>query len=104
MYKTRRGIYLNLKYSEYAYTDGEYTFYFSSKFYKDKFESQIEEMQNYLEDYLKTKFGMNVLVNYKIAQILLYKQIEKRGFLVKYKERLYTSIDSFVIYVDLGRR
>lgn len=62
----------------------DFMFYFSSKFYKDKFESGYK-------DYLRSEtLKLNVrykMIVYADEMLLLsfYKMIEKRGFKVKYK-------------------
>lgn len=81
MPKTKRGIYHNLKESKYTISNGEVVFFFSSLFYLEKF------MECYQENRLKpkyrriekeTKLNLNML-----ADIVLYREIERRGFRVK---------------------
>ena len=59
-------------------------FYFSSKFYLEKF---IKDHINFIRDEtmkLKIKFKCNIYCDEMIL-LLLYKKIEKRGFKVLYK-------------------
>ena len=80
---TRDGIYHNLLESEYVITNGVITFYFSSEFYMNK----------YLEEYKEHRIVFNKRIKYTIkdspfdlnllSDIVLYKQIEKRGFRAK---------------------
>ena len=81
MPKTKRGIYHNLRESKYTISNGEVVVFFSSLFYLEKF------MECYKENRLKpkyrriekeTKLNLNML-----ADIVLYREIEKRGFRVK---------------------
>lgn len=76
--KTRRGIYYNLEESPYITKFRDFKFYFSSQFYRNKFEVL-------LPDYIKAeteKFNHKFNVNINIEDILsfnLYRKIEKRG-------------------------
>lgn len=82
---TRSGIFHNLRESKYVISNSEMAFYFSSKFYLDKFMERYKEnrmefesrMENLLKD---SPFNVSAL-----ADIKLYKDIEKRGFFVKIK-------------------
>ena len=80
MPSTIRGIYHNLKESEYTASDSEVVFFFSSKLYRDKF---LEEYENHREAFL-TKMhrltGEIPLNMTTLADITLYRRIEKRGF------------------------
>lgn len=61
-----------------------FLFYFSSSFYKNKFE---KEYQDYIKSEtlkLNVKYKMQVYAD-EMLMLSLYKQIEKRGFRVKYK-------------------
>lgn len=82
--QSARGVFYDLLDSNYIYLHGNIRFYFSSKFYLNKFSLKIDE-------FIKNE-KMKFLVNYKIdidAEILfmitLYRKIEKRGFRVVYK-------------------
>lgn len=82
--KSARGIFYDLKDSDFIYLAGNSKFYFSSNFYLQKFILEIDE---FIKNE-KAKF----LVNYKInldadlfLMITLYRKIEKRGFRVVYK-------------------
>jgi hypothetical protein len=80
---TAKGIFHNLRESKYVISNSEITFYFSSKFYLNKFMAEYpdhrEKFQNRMETLLKdSPFNVNTL-----ADIKLYKDIEKRGFFVK---------------------
>lgn len=80
---TAKGIFHNLRESKYVISNKEVTFYFSSKFYLNKFMAEYqdhrEKFQSRMENLLKdSPFNVNTL-----ADIKLYKDIEKRGFFVK---------------------
>lgn len=89
--KTKRGIYTNIKESEYTYSvffnqNGvhlDYTFYFSSEFYRNKFENrhkeEIHRFNRSLNNVYKDKFD---IVADPLAWIRLYCLIEKRGFYI----------------------
>ena len=82
--KTKRGIYLDLEFSDYVFKDDNFEYYFSSKLYLDKFK------ETYLTDIslneIKFHLKHDVLINFDLPlAISLYKKIEKRGFRVLYK-------------------
>ena len=77
----------------------EFAFYFSSKFYMDKF------MRTY-PDYLRTE-TLKLSVKYKMIVnademllLSLYKMIEKRGFKVKYKGNILIKYYFIVCNLD----
>lgn len=72
-------IYLDLKKSPYKYKIGCLEFYFSSKFYLNKFK---KEGNKYAEnESLKFAIKYKVTANlYTIFLISYYKKVEKRGF------------------------
>ena len=83
--KTENGIYLDLAESEYRVKKLGLTFFFSSKFYMEKFENQVETYTH--NEMLKLYNKYRVSSNFKIyLTIAFYKKIEKRGF------RIYDNI------------
>lgn len=79
-------VYNDINESNYTFKYDNLVFYFSSKFYQEKF---IREYSDYLKDEimkLKIKFKCNIYCDEMIL-LLLYKKIEKRGFKVLYKGR-----------------
>ena len=77
-------VYNDINESIYTFKYDNLVFYFSSKFYQEKF---IREYSEYLKDEimkLKIKFKCNIYCDEMIL-LLLYKKIEKRGFKVLYK-------------------
>lgn len=98
--KSKRGIYYNLKESEYIYIIDDFKFVFSSLFYlslfKQNLESYIEYEQKRLNQKINTKIDLKevILLNH-------YKKIEKRGFLVYYKNK---EIKDYNFIVNLETR
>lgn len=77
---TRRGIYHNLKESEYTVSNSEIVFFFSSKVYQEKFLREYRENRKCFRHRLN-KQGKDIPINLDIiADITLYQTIEKRGF------------------------
>lgn len=77
-------VYNDINESNYTFKYDDLIFYFSSKFYLEKF---TKEHFNFIHDEtmkLKIKFKCNIYCDEMIL-LLLYKKIEKRGFKVKYK-------------------
>jgi hypothetical protein len=76
---TKRGIYHNLKESKYTISNGEVVFFFSSMLYLNKF---MDEYQNNREKYRK-KFKKDAMLELNfdfLYDLVLYQEIEKRGF------------------------
>lgn len=89
MAKTKRGIYHNLQESEYATSNTEVAFFFSSRFYLEKFlEEYFEYRVNFRIRLSKTMKVDNMNTDL-LADIHLYKDIEKRGFRVNINTKLY---------------
>lgn len=79
-------IYNDINESNYTFKYNDLVFYFSSKFYLEKF---TREYSTFLKDEtmkLKIKFKCNIYCD-EIILLLLYKKIEKRGFKVLYKSK-----------------
>lgn len=77
--KTVRGVEYKLKDSEYKYSCKGLSFYFSSKFYLNKF---VDNVENFVENEL-IKFESRYKVKISLELLLYityYKKIEKRGF------------------------
>lgn len=75
--QTRKGIFLNLKESEYSFTTDGYTFYFSSIKYLEKFKNTVENYVTYESLKLETRYKIR---NYFRVYFLFayYKKIETR--------------------------
>lgn len=77
--KTVKGIYLDLKESEYKISVSGLTFYFSSKFYLDKFSKNVKEYIKEETIKINVKYKVNIDLTIYLM-IAFYKKIEKRGF------------------------
>lgn len=78
-------VYNDINESEYKITYDKLTFYFSSKFYLEKF---TREYSNFIKDEtmkFKIKYKCNAYID-EMLLLLLYKKIEKRGFRVLYND------------------
>jgi hypothetical protein len=84
---TARGVYHNLKESEYVVSNKEITFSFSSELYLNKFMSGHKEYRKTFVKNLKADINRNQLqLNLEtLADIIYYKTVEKRGFLARLK-------------------
>lgn len=81
--KTARGVYYNLKESEYTVTIEDVKFYFSSQVKLKKFingcESEINRFNESLNRVYKNKFNIQLDI---VALIRLYTLIESNGFYI----------------------
>lgn len=77
-------IYYNIKESDYNVDYQNFTFYFSSLLYKNKFERELKEYVSDESYKIKTKYLLHIEATEYLA-LSLYKKIEKRGFNVLYK-------------------
>lgn len=78
-------VYNDIDESTYSFKYDDMTFYFSSNFYKEKFENDYVTFLKEETDKLRIKFKCNIVADYMIL-LLLYKKIEKRGFRIEYKD------------------
>lgn len=78
---TRNGICYDLKISEYRHTVGGLTFVFSSRLHLEKFIKKLEENRDILNYSLSKRFNIPVDIS-ELADIVLYRKIETRGFLI----------------------
>lgn len=85
--KTAKGIYLDLKETEYSITLSGITFYFSSKLYLKKFMDNVNNYVNQENIKLCVKYNVNIDLTL-FLMISLYRKIEKRGF------RIYDKINN----------
>lgn len=77
--KTRDGIYYDLRYSDYKLTVNCLTYVFSSQLHLEKFRARLKENRDIINYSLSKRFNFDVNVE-QLADIVLYKKIEKRGF------------------------
>lgn len=97
--KSKRGIYYNLKESEYTKTIGNFKFVFSSLFYLTLFTTNLESYIVYEENRLNKKLNTDL----NLEELILlnhYKKIEKRGFLVYYKNKEITDY-KFIVNLEV---
>ena len=99
---TRGGVAYNLKNSPYQeqieYADGTaIKFVFSSNTYKIKFLAKCGENRKAIDESLSKRFGFTIK-NEKIADLRLYQQIEKRGFLIFYDGVSVECLDNVKLY------
>lgn len=87
--KTRNGIYNNLLDSTYKVNTGDIVFVFSSEFYKGKFIDLQKENREKLRRSLHNRFLIDCVFN-DYFDIILYKKIEKRGFLIYSRGEMFT--------------
>ena len=80
--KTIKGIYYDLNESTYTSVHSDFKFYFSSLFYKEKFDQGIQSFINQETLKLKIKYGHKVSCD-DLFYLSYYKQIEKRGYKVE---------------------
>lgn len=93
--KTAKGIYLDLRESDYFYRFDKYKFYFSSIFYRGNF---IKKLDNFIkQEKIKFEAKYNTIVlDSTFFAFVLYSKIEKRGFRVEEleQEKKYNTIES----------
>ena len=83
--KTKNGIYLNLKESEYKINYNGLIYYFSSELYMYKFKNNVKQFIIEETAKLKAKYKINICLDTMLT-LSFYKKIEKRGFRIVYKE------------------
>ena len=82
---SRRGIFHDIKNSIYIYKDGDIKYFFSSKYYLNKFISQIKLNREIINLSLSNRFKLDIEVDC-LADIVLYNKIETRGFYIEIME------------------
>lgn len=93
-------VYKDINKSDYAYEFQRFTFYFSSKFYIEKFK---KELYNYIEVErikLVKKYDLSLESSEYLA-LSLYKSIEKRGFRVKFNDEYIKENQTFTISLSI---
>ena len=97
--KTRRGIYLNLLESNYKITINNFTFYFSSKNYLQKFTDNVKFYIEQEQAKFIIKYGIYISLS-TYFMISYYKKIEKRGFRI-YDEKRQKELSENVALIDV---
>lgn len=78
---SRNGVCYDLQRSTYRTTVNGLTFVFSSRLHLDKFKKKLQENRDIINYSLTRRFNVTVDVS-QLADIVLYKKIETRGFLI----------------------
>lgn len=78
---TRNGVCYDLNRSTYRATLDGLTFVFSSRLHMEKFTAKAKENREIINYSLTKRFGVAVDVS-QLADVVLYKKIETRGFLI----------------------
>ena len=102
---TSRGICYDLNESKYSFKYDNLEFIFSSKFYLNKFKTTyITYLKNEIVK-IQSKYQC-VFYGDEMILLKLYKQIEKRGFLVRYKGELISEnyFINAVVDIDNSRK
>ena len=83
--KTKNGIYLDLKESEYKINYNGLIYYFSSELYMNKFKNNVKKFIIEETAKIKARYKINIYLDTMLS-LSFYKKIEKRGFRVVFKE------------------
>lgn len=78
---TRNGVVYDLTISSYRCTIDGLTFVFSSRLHLDNFKKRLHENRERINTSLSKRFNYNIDVS-QLADLVLYRKIENRGFLV----------------------
>lgn len=74
-------VYKNIEDSDYRFDFQRFTFYFSSKFYIEKFKNELDNYIDIEKNRLIKRYDL-MLESSEYLALSLYKKIEKRGFRV----------------------
>lgn len=89
---TRNGVCYDLKLSKFRSTQGDLTFVFSSLPHKEKFEQRLRSNRDTINYSLSKRFNTKIDVS-TLADIVLYKKIETRGFLIVSKDGKFSCLE-----------
>lgn len=78
---SRNGVCYDLNISSYRYRVDNLTYVFSSKLHLEKFKTKFKENRDIINRSLSNRFNVDVDVS-QLADIVLYRKIETRGFLI----------------------
>ncbi len=78
---SRNGVVYDLNISSYRYTTNGLTYVFSSQLHLNKFKKKLKENRDIINYSLSKRFNLNVDVS-QLADVVLYRKIETRGFLI----------------------
>ena len=79
--KTKNGVELNLKESDYCFEFARAVFYFSSEFNLNRFKNSVISFIEMEQAKIINRYKVNINLKLYLA-LSLYKKIEKRGFRV----------------------
>lgn len=71
-------------------------FCFSSQYYLNKFNDNLEDNRNKIHTSLSKRFGYEIK-NEVLCDIRLYSSIEKRGFLIKNHKEGFECLESIIL-------
>lgn len=94
-------IYYNIEESDFIVVYNDFDFYFSSEFNKKRFKQKMKEYLKIENDKLNSKFGCLIDADFLLLYSL-YKKIEKRGFLIKYRNKEMKYISFYVGINTIG--
>lgn len=75
-----------------SYANFYITYKFSSNLYRTKFIERLKENRKTINDSLSNRFGIEIEEDV-LCDLKLYKDIEKRGFLIFYKGQYIECLD-----------
>lgn len=78
---TYGGVELDIKNSNFKVKYADYVFYFSSEFYKKKFESNVDNFVKVENIKIQNKYKVKIDLKQYFA-VVYYKLVEKRGFYI----------------------
>jgi hypothetical protein len=78
---TRYGVCYDLNVSPYKFRVGNITYVFSSELYKSNFKEKFQTHREEMNNKLTKRYDIPVIIN-TLCDIVLYKKVEKRGFLL----------------------
>ena len=82
---SKNGVCYDLNVSAYRLTIGNLTFVFSSQLHLDKFKKKYKENRSIINYSLTKRFNITVNVS-ELADVILYRKIETRGFMILTRE------------------
>ena len=90
---SRDGIIYDFTKSHYRHTLNGVTFVFSSQLHLDKFKDRFESNRKTINTSLSKRFNFSINVP-TLADIVLYRKIETRGFLIEVKDEKVTCVNN----------
>lgn len=78
---SRNGVCYDLEKTHYKTTVNGLTFMFSSRLHLEKFKAKLYENRRTINNSLSKRFSLSIDVS-QLADIVLYKKVETRGFLI----------------------